>query len=1608
MADQKLHSDSDENVGRVGADNGEAQAEIRTPTSSAVRPHFEDHIDSSEDEVVWKGRLKLRNIHPSTKRRTKASSIPGAEPSFDRRSEAAKNKMTAPGYSYPYSSAFYQPYAQSFRPYSPSYPSIYPPAYPPAYPQFYVSPGPYKIPNPITQNGLAQQNPRNKEQSNVVHLDDRAGLETTITRNGNPRTRSVTFSSETATTGKKRPNSKRKKSKLTNENRPKADSKFSKELAPSSLTSLSLSSSNSRQLIDEAHSHERATTIGRGDPIRAPSIDKEQSDYAVSGGLSYEDSISLSRDNNDIWDENVVEPVVEGPPPPPEPEPPSPLDGEKPSDWGLSSTWGASKKTKKIKRKKNQFVEPDSTSAALSEPIIEDAPSVGQSVAIHSGSRDHPLYPNVGTASVLPSTLHRSQCKLLDEVNPEPIIEEDANRSHVPHLAIEDAQSMLKDATIHESFSQRAPRIDLAGEHIVRRATHTNPNGLVISVTIPSSYAAFHSQFSISPEMKWPESKDTDGDINMDVKKAISAKRLRRRDGAYSMELYCDKGPTSSKNDSTYQMQWLHMKTRRLNLAEFENACLNAPGLSGEARFTLLRLFKQIQAKHRKQLFDGYLIEPGTVLRCDGVSPGDANVVQPSAIFICFPYLSVGTRQEPVRSAEPGYPTRSILQTLYPYESTTFSDEAPSFCSDRPQSADQVLYAPQCWIIVLNSDTLVSCAELGSGAIINPIVSLSHQKKSFSPTVGHKSQKPGKNAAVNGLDPMKSAQAVVQQSLEGDEYDRDLRQLFEEIRVEDYLVEDDESDTSSITSTSQSSLKDADVGRPPEARDNLARQERNTAEYSSAIGCGPAVHSDIEKRGNPEMLLSIQESVRSDADPETMKKVDPLYDLHKSEVESLSLTVEGATKAEASMLAFLHSLECPQMTTKYLAEFRMYMNYVLDLWSKAPSEAQRRQHVILTRLKEGITCAELLSGMCDLESQGSVFSENHGFRDAMLAALGIENSSSQEQLESLGTVVRDAMTLFKGISDSKTTAAIKSARKILRDQSQATKPVNSQELQLSEPTSGLALNPVKPFLTWMTIDAGLNERDIAEQVTAEYLDTIMGEIENSLMRNDDSYKFAREVAISKLESSLAAPMQHSATTSNIGAPGQQRVASRHESVDIASQILPSLGTILQNLPPDDALVRAQKNEVRAAIDDLFTCLKRFIGLYVACDYSHTTATQLFQEHEHTKLLYIVRPLESGFLRTHKIKKPADAIESCPACKDGQTYKSHQEAMSHLNILHYGDTLLRPSRYQETLRRYFVRTENDVRNERTNKQYLQLLQICIRYLKHLVSRGEKLHSGFGDGDQADYRRYLLPDGLVDCFEETVLFLMQATTSVVAIRNETGNWKHVPGKEIDDLKTPAVQIALEKLGKLGESAKASMTKAEKAIALAGLEDNTVGMGNAGPELLASLLLQNIGKRHPFEDRNMDVNQLYQECTSKLQYQINQFPRKRLLRTIHKLQEELSVVQLVNSWQQKTFTSFVQVLDPKTFETPTTDRENLYLPESECISDSLKSLQAKAVELEALEYRTQYLREQLKQSVEILEEDHGKAILVFTMITTIFLPLLILRNKLLWDEYVRHSKH
>jgi hypothetical protein len=140
-----------------------------------------------------------------------------------------------------------------------------------------------------------------------------------------------------------------------------------------------------------------------------------------------------------------------------------------------------------------------------------------------------------------------------------------------------------------------------------------------------------------------------------------------------------------------------------------QDTCLNAPGISGEARFIVLRLFKHIQETSRKRLFDGYSIDPGTVLRFDGKTSGEEEISQLSATFVCFPYLSLGERPHLFRPTKHEYPTRSLLQTLYPYESTGNREMAPGFCKDIPRLSDHVLYVPQCWAVVIGSRKFHAC-----------------------------------------------------------------------------------------------------------------------------------------------------------------------------------------------------------------------------------------------------------------------------------------------------------------------------------------------------------------------------------------------------------------------------------------------------------------------------------------------------------------------------------------------------------------------------------------------------------------------------------------------------------------------------------------------------------------------------------------------------------------------------------------------------------------------------------------------------------------------------------------------------------------------------------
>jgi hypothetical protein len=120
------------------------------------------------------------------------------------------------------------------------------------------------------------------------------------------------------------------------------------------------------------------------------------------------------------------------------------------------------------------------------------------------------------------------------------------------------------------------------------------------------------------------------------------------------------------------------------------------------------------------------------------------------------------------------------------------------------------------------------------------------------------------------------------------------------------------------------------------------------------------------------------------------------------------------------------------------------------------------------------------------------------------------------------------------------------------------------------------------------------------------------------------------------------------------------------------------------------------------------------------------------------------------------------------------------------------------------------------------------------------------------------------------------------------------------------------------------------------------------------------------------------------------VNHRPGKRLIRSINLVQEELQVITEVNTWQRKLIDNYICVLDDNTYDQDRPSRRAMFPFERELLESCRDNLVLSRQEYVSLFNRCGPLSDRTKQSLEINEEDHGKAIMVFTIVTIIFLPL------------------
>ncbi|KAK2035640.1 hypothetical protein LX32DRAFT_577072, partial [Colletotrichum zoysiae] len=168
--------------------------------------------------------------------------------------------------------------------------------------------------------------------------------------------------------------------------------------------------------------------------------------------------------------------------------------------------------------------------------------------------------------------------------------------------------------------------------------------------------------------------------------------------------------------------------------------------------------------------------------------------------------------------------------------------------------------------------------------------------------------------------------------------------------------------------------------------------------------------------------------------------------------------------------------------------------------------------------------------------------------------------------------------------------------------------------------------------------------------------------------------------------------------------------------------------------------------------------------------------------------------------------------------------------------------------------------------------------------------------------------------------------------------------------------------------------------------------------GPEFLAACLMSSLQNSVPAPgaERKLDLVAHYRSRTSRLWFDTNRKPERRAFVAIHALEEELEALRVVVASQQHLLRSYQRLLSPLSFGSRTTDR--LYYKErkasfnleNKCIRRQQRRLAERDKALAILQRKARTLRDETKQRIEILDEGHGKAIRVFTIVTLFFLPL------------------
>ncbi|KAJ4982826.1 mg2+ transporter [Stagonosporopsis vannaccii] len=357
------------------------------------------------------------------------------------------------------------------------------------------------------------------------------------------------------------------------------------------------------------------------------------------------------------------------------------------------------------------------------------------------------------------------------------------------------------------------------------------------------------------------------------------------------------------------------------------------------------------------------------------------------------------------------------------------------------------------------------------------------------------------------------------------------------------------------------------------------------------------------------------------------------------------------------------------------------------------------------------------------------------------------------------------------------------------------------------------------------------------------------------------------------------------------------------------------------------------------------------------------------------------------VKSEPLKKLKRSFEKCRKCTGVAMYNTSQAALVHAQK-HFEHAATAPS--TSLAPKDCVISYSQMLLEVTNRGPVGVLTTACQKAQQLLSQARELSDGVlnEDGQMSDL--YTLPRSLLGAFRQLLVFYFAVERAMFYTDNVYKRAANFSYKFDHKSMTPfssSAQAIRTFAGGVQQALASARTELCSMVKSPGPVEVFKRM-SLSPEYICSWFMRRLIVK-PLE-KSMTVSDMYREYLSTIQFQVNHRPGKRLLRSINLLQEEIAALQEVTTQQSKLISNYMTVLDDTTYETFSPNRKSMFPYERMLLFSIQDSLALTDQEHRYLLTRCGPLSDSTKQSLEINEEDHGKAILVFTVVTVIFLPL------------------